>query len=282
MRVRIRNRADYVYEETVSFSPHVFRLFPKSDSFLRVVAGSFETNSNAVVRHRRDLFDNPIAHCFYPEKSDTLHCELTLLIEVEEHNAFDFLLDTRAVELPFDYTAREAQLLGPYLAAERVTLPFWNAPTGKAPTVDTLVDLNTAIYEALEYERREEGAARSPAETLAAGSAACRDLAVLLAAALRPLGLASRLASGFLCEFEADEEDRRAEGALHAWTEVFLPGAGWLGMDPTNGTFCSHHHITAAVGLAPDDVAPVLGSYFGDRRVPSRMDAKLEIKPCNP
>jgi transglutaminase-like putative cysteine protease len=280
MKLLIRNRADYVYEERVSFSPHIFRLFPKTDAYTRVDSCSFETNANAIVRHRRDLFDNPITHCFYPEHGDTLHCDVSLVVEVKERNPFDFLLENRATKLPFDYSAREAYLLAPYLDAEKVTLPFWKFPSGNAPTVDTLIDLNTAIFESLEYERREEGAARSPEETLAVGSAACRDFGVLLAAATRQIGLASRLASGFLCEFEEEEKDRKAEGALHAWTEVFLPGAGWLGMDPTNGTLCTHHHITAAVGLTPDDIAPVLGSYFGDRRVPSRMDAKLEMTPC--
>lgn len=280
MRVKIQNRSDYVYEEPVSFSPHVFRLFPKTDAYTKLEETSFKTNPDAVVRHRRDLFDNPVAHCFYPEESDTLHCDVTLLVELRERNAFDFLLENRAANVPFNYTAREAHLLDPYVVSEKVTLPFWKPPSGSAPTVDTLVDLNNAIHQSIEYERRDEGAARSPQVTLETGRAACRDFGVLLAAALRSLGLASRLASGFLCEFETDTGERKAEGALHAWTEVFLPGAGWIGLDPTNGTLCTHHHITAAVGLTPDDIAPVLGSYFGDRRVPSRMDAKLEMIPC--
>jgi transglutaminase-like putative cysteine protease len=281
LRVLIRNRTDYIYEEPVSFSPHLFRLFPKADSFLNVRSSTFETNETATVRHRRDLFDNPITHCFYPEPSNILHTEVRLEVLVRERNAFDFLLETEALEVPFDYSSRAAHFLAPYLNAESIELPFFSLPEKTAPTVSTLVEMNDAIFRNLEYERRDEGEARSPKETLSIGRASCRDFNVLLAAALRGLGLASRLASGFLCEFETAQEDRTAEGALHAWTEVFLPGAGWVGLDPTNGAFCNHNHITTAVGLTPQDVAPVRGHYYGDRRIPSRMEATLEMTQCN-
>ncbi len=281
MRVLIRNRTDYVYDEPVSFSPHLFRLFPKADSFLNVRSSIFETNATATVRHRRDLFDNPITHCFYPDPSDTLHTDVQLEVQVRERNAFDFLLESEALEVPFHYSARAAHFLAPYLHAESIDLPFFKLPETSAPTVATLVDMNDAIFQNLEYERRDEGAARPPEETLRLGRASCRDFNVLLAAALRGLGLASRLASGFLCEFEIAEKDRTAQGALHAWSEVFLPGAGWVGLDPTNGAFCNHNHITTAVGLTPEDVAPVRGSYYGDRTVPSHMDACLEIIQCD-
>jgi transglutaminase-like putative cysteine protease len=94
---------------------------------------------------------------------------------------------------------------------------------------------------------------------------------------LRGLGVATRLASGYLCEF--GDGEKVAEGSLHAWTEAYIPGAGWLGMDPTNGTFCDHHHLTAAVGLVPADIAPVLGNYYSKRPIPSTMNASLQIIP---
>src|SRR5690606_25617776 len=99
---------------------------------------------------------------------------------------------------------------------------------------------------------------------------------VLLADTLRRAGIAARLASGYLWE-EPSEAERRAEGALHAWTEAYLPGAGWVGLDPTNGVFCNHHHITAAVGLTPEDVEPISGHYYADRHVPSEMSVTLEL-----
>jgi hypothetical protein len=200
-----------------------------------------------------------------------------LLVSVTERNAFHFLLAPHAVEFPFTYRPEESRALQPYLhGASPLTLPFWSPKP--AATVPFLVGLNNAIHDELGYERREEGAAREPAETLALGSGACRDFAVLLAATLRGLGIASRLASGYLSEF--GEKNKRAEGALHAWTEAFLPGAGWTGLDPTNGTFCDHHHLTAAVGLTPEDVAPVSGNYYSKKHIPSQMAASLAMELC--
>jgi transglutaminase-like putative cysteine protease len=100
---------------------------------------------------------------------------------------------------------------------------------------------------------------------------------LLLAAGLRAQGLAARLASGYLWESVTDPAERKAEGALHAWTEVFLPGAGWVGMDPSNGVLADHHYVSVAVGITPDDIAPVKGLYFGDRMVPHTLQMSLEV-----
>ena len=100
---------------------------------------------------------------------------------------------------------------------------------------------------------------------------------MLLAAALRAQGLAARLVSGYLWESVSDPAERKADGSLHAWTEVFLPGAGWVGMDPSNGVFADHHYIAAAVGIAPADIAPVTGLYFGDRKVPHTLETTLDV-----
>ena len=112
-------------------------------------------------------------------------------------------------------------------------------------------------------------------ETLALGAGACRDFSVVLVDSIRSLGLAARFASGYLCEFGAAE--KKAEGSLHAWVETYLPGAGWIGLDPTNGTFCDHHHLTAAVGITPGDITPIDGSYYHSRPVPHEMSASLSI-----
>ena len=277
MKIEVRYRANYRYEREVSFSPHTFRLFPKTDHFVAAELIEFMTNRGADVQHRRDLFDNPIAFCFYPERGQDLHAELSMTLRLREKNAFHFLLAGHALNFPFRYEPEERRALAPYLRADgEVALPFWK-PEPK-PTLDTLLDLNEAIYKNIGYERREEGAARSPAETLAVGSGACRDFAVLLAETLRSSQIAARLASGYLCEF--GEKEKRAEGALHAWTEAFLPGAGWIGLDPTNGIFCNHNHITAAVGLTSSDIAPVTGSYYFKTQVASKMTTHLELRRC--
>jgi transglutaminase-like putative cysteine protease len=278
MKIQILYQAQYAYAEAVTFSPHLFRLFPKSEQHVRVLGSLFQTNADAVVNHRRDLFDNEIASCFYPEKSALLQANFNLELVIEPRNAFGFLVASHALDFPFRYQPAELRVLSPYLQdGRRIELPFWKPPQGTRPTVESLAELNDAIHQSLNYERREEGDPHSPEELLERGGGACRDFAVLLAEVLRGHGIATRLASGYLCEF--GDGEKVAEGALHAWTEAYIPGAGWLGMDPTNGTFCDHHHLTAAVGLTPADIAPVLGNYYSNRQIPSMMNASLQIIP---
>ena len=278
MKIEIRYASTYAYAERVTFSPHLFRLIPKVDRHLQVRRFDFHANRGAVVNWRRDLFDNEVASCFYPKPARNLTTRLRIRLEVGEKNAFGFLLDSHALHVPFLYQPAELRVLAPYLQSSAVpTLPFWSVPPTPEPTIDTLVALNSAIHKNIAYERREDGDARPAAETLALGRASCRDFAVLLVDALRGLGLAARHASGYLCEF--GEGEKRAEGALHAWVEVYLPGAGWVGLDPTNGTLCDHHHITAAVGLTTADIAPVVGSYFANHAVPHELSTSLEIIP---
>jgi hypothetical protein len=278
MKIRILYQTQYAYDETVTFSLHLFRLFPKAERHLRVLESSFQTNLGAAVNYQRDLFDNEIASCFYPEKSSLLQANFNLQLEVEERTAFGFLVAQRALELPFQYEPQERAVLAAYLErGAPIDLGFWKPPTRPQGTLETLISLNEAIHDNLGYERRDEGEPYPPAELLTRGGGSCRDFAPLLAETLRGLGLAARLVSGYLCEFGS--ADKVAEGALHAWTEVYLPGAGWLGMDPTNGTFCDHHHLTAAVGLTAADIAPVLGNYYHKTPVASHMTASLQIVP---
>ncbi|MDB6173089.1 MAG: Transglutaminase domain protein [Chthoniobacteraceae bacterium] len=276
MKIEILYQTQYAYAEPVSLSSHLYRLFPKADRDIVVRKVDFQTNIGAVIGFRRDLFDNEVASVFYPGKTALLGATLRLELEISEKNAFGFLLDTYALNLPFSYKPEEQAVLAPYCSsAAPIDLPFWKPPISPQPTVSVLVELNSAIHEHFAYERRDEGEARTPAETLALGSGACRDFSLLMAEVLRGMGLAARLASGYLCEF--GEGERRAEGALHAWIETYLPGAGWVGFDPTNGTLCNHNHITAAVGLTPADISPVLGRYFHDTHVPAQMHASLYL-----
>lgn len=280
MKIKVHYRADYHYESVVSFSPHTFRLFPRVDRFVKVLGVRFRTNRDADPQFRRDLFDNEIAFCFYPEKGQDLKSSLTLELELRTKNPFHFLLAPHALDFPFQYKPREAEALAPFLktqtASADASLPFWKPE--KKPLVSALVELNSAVHKNIQYERREEGEAREPAETLALGSGACRDYSVVMAETLRANGIATRLASGYLCEF--GRKNKRAEGALHAWIEAYLPGAGWVGFDPTNGTLCNQNHITAAVGLVPEDISPVTGSYYNKERVASTMEATLRLEKC--
>ena len=279
MRLSIRYEADYCYEEPASLSPHLVRVFPRTDLFVKVGKTKFHTHGSADVQWRRDLFDNLIAYCFYPENVKNLPFRLEIDLEVRERNPFHFLLDSRGLHVPCDYSLDERLLLAAFLEPTGdFSLPVPLAPGSPRPTVETLVTWTRWIHENLDYERRDEGDPFAPEETLRRGSGSCRDFGPLLAEVLRRNGVAARLASGFVWEGDKDPSERHAESSLHAWVEAYLPGAGWFGMDPTNGAFCDHHFITTAVGLRHGDIAPVAGTYYGKKHIGSTLAAKLEVR----
>ncbi len=280
MQLRIRYETIYSYERAVNFSPHHLRVIPRGDAFARLMQLNFEMQPEAMVRWSRDIFDNIVASLSFPNASETLELRMTADVEIAQKNPFDFILAPEAVELPFRYERELAFLLRRYSRRQSrgaIELPGWTAPTeqSRRGTVETLVNLTRTIHETITYERREEGPARSPAESVRRGRGACRDVAVLLAEILRGLGLAARIVSGYLRE--GDESIRRAERSFHAWTEVFLPGAGWIGLDPTNGILCDHNFIATAVGLRPAHVTPISGSFYHGERVPARMTSGVEL-----
>jgi len=280
VNVGIRYETIYRYDRAVRFSPHDVRLFPRTDRFLQITRLEFQTKPGTTVRFGRDVFDNVVASCFFDEPSEMLELRLALDVEATKKNPFDFVLSRRAVQMPFNYEEDIASIICAYCkrqTGESVSLPDWRPPSQESPreTVATLVELTKTLHRTISYERREEGAAQSPAETLRRQRGACRDTAVLLAELLRDLGLAARVVSGYLRE--TDQEVRRAEGSLHAWTEVFLPGAGWVGLDPTNGIFCNDNFIPAAVGLRPADITPISGSFYHRDRIPAEMKSRLEL-----
>jgi transglutaminase-like putative cysteine protease len=280
MKLGLRYQATYRYQEPVGFSPHEVRLFPRTDRFSRVRRLDFSATPKGTIRYSRDVFENIVASCYFPERAKELTFRLAINLDLDEKDPFHFILAPESVELPFEYPAGIGKLLEPYREARsrgELAVPGWKAPTKQNPrgTVSALVELNSRLHECIGYERREEGGALSPGETLRRGRGACRDVTVLLAEVLRRMGLAARLTSGYLRE--DDSATKRAEGSLHAWTEVYLPGAGWVGLDATNGVFCNHNFIAAAVGLTPADITPIAGVYYHDKPVPAEMTSKLEL-----
>ena len=277
MKLDVTYRAEYRYAKRVSLSPHIVRLFPRDALQASVVSRRFATNPAGSVHWRHDLYDNVVAQCFYPREEDRLIFEFDAQIAVEERNPFGFLLDSRALQWPVEYDARERAVLAPFMVSSGEAFPPPLRPMSGSETVGALVSMNQWIHANIAYERREEGVAHTPEETLRLRRGACRDTAVLLAAALRGRGFAARLVSGYLWESASNPSERKAENSLHAWAEVYLPGAGWVGMDPSNGVLADHHYLATAVGISPADIAPVCGLYFSDRGVPGALTASLRI-----
>jgi transglutaminase-like putative cysteine protease len=242
----------------------------------------------------RDCFNNVVAVVsFGAEKSAllTFHCRMAF--DVAEENPFDFILETRASKFPFSYDAREKSALGPYLEAEeaeRWRLLEWVREalgdlSASRETISLLTDLNLAIHQRIGYERRDEEGTQAPSETLERGCGSCRDMAELFVAMSRQLGLAARFVSGYL--YEPRHPDgvaafNVAAGSMHAWAEVYLPGAGWRGFDPTNGLLTDHHFLPAAVANRPDWVNPIQGRYFHTGGVASEMRVALSIDEVKP
>jgi transglutaminase-like putative cysteine protease len=285
MKLSIRYRATYVYEDEAGFSPHVVRLFPRTDFHVRVGDARFSAGGASAIQYRADLFGNLVAVCFFPGTHRRLAFSLDVDLEIRERDPFQFLLASHALTIPFAYEPGEARVLGPFLACGEGAhweMPEYFCCAEGAPTVGALVAWNAAAFEHIAYERREEGGPLPPGETLARGRGSCRDTAVLFAEVLRRHGIAARLVSGYLWEPEGGDPAKTRGGgnALHAWVEAYLPGAGWVGMDPTNGVFADHHRIVAAAGLLPEEIAPIEGRYYGDRAISSHLETSLEIDPA--
>jgi transglutaminase-like putative cysteine protease len=279
MKIKIQKESLYSYAEPVSFSPHHVRVFPRVDLFVKVEKVSFRTLPGADVQYRQDLFDNLIAYCFYLDRGMELPFSVELELEVKEKNPFHFLLESTGFIIPPEYKPDRLELLAPYLKPEGDTkLPEPLAPAGSRPTVETLVNFNHWIYENIAYESRPLGKPYTAAEVLKKGSGSCRDFAALLVEALRHNGVAARLASGFVWEGDKPEEEHRASSAMHLWVEACFPGAGWIGMDPTNGVLTDHHFVTTAVGRCHDDVSPVTGVYYSPKPVASELHTRLSVE----
>ncbi|MCX7713336.1 MAG: transglutaminase family protein [Chthoniobacterales bacterium] len=279
MKLRISYRANYSYQKPVSLSLHTLRIFPKKDIISNYSSFLFSPPKNTNPHFRKDIFDNDIAILFFPDLLTEMCIQLDVVFETPERNPFHFLLDSRALHIPPDYTPFELQILAPYLHTNSShPLPYPLLTEEKRPTVEALVTINRWMNSEIHYEPRQHGWPQNPLETLKLKKGSCRDIACLMADVLRRNKIASRLVSGYLWEEDRPNHQKVAQGALHAWVEAYLPGAGWIGLDPTNGVFSDHHCIPCAVGLLPEDVSPVSGNYYSPEPVHSQMNLSIQVQ----
>jgi transglutaminase-like putative cysteine protease len=234
---------------------------------VRIESATLTIMPTAALRWHRDVEDNSVAIATFDTPASQLAIESDVVIQQFNAAPLDFLVDAQAVDYPFAYAAEDQPVLFPYMDASRGSggdpLTAWVdavwSPGERIQTYALLQRLCVSIHERIAYRVREEPGVQDAAETLALGTGSCRDSAALFIAAARYLGLAARFVSGYL---EA-EPSALNYGATHAWAEVYLPGAGWKGFDPSIGQMAGAQHIPVAVARLPESVPPVAGTFLG-------------------
>jgi uncharacterized protein (DUF2126 family)/transglutaminase-like putative cysteine protease len=275
-RVALNHKTRYLYGKPVWLSPHVVRLRPAPHCRTPVVSYSLKvTPAEHFINWQQDPYSNRLARLVFPKKSAELSFEVDLVADMTVTNPFDFFLDKYAEEYPFQYDAILSKELFPYLQTQsggpRFEELVRRLRRETIRTVDYLVELNQQVQQQIKYLIRVEPGIQTPEETLALGSGSCRDSAWLLVQLLRHLGLGARFVSGYLIQLVPDIKPLEGPGGtnvditdLHAWAEVYLPGAGWIGFDPTSGLLAGEGHIPLACSADPVAAAAISGFFSVD------------------
>jgi transglutaminase-like putative cysteine protease len=277
MHFTIMHRTHYRYSSPVILSPHRLRFYPRDDGAQRVIEHQLEISPPPLGRNEHlDLEGNRVTQIWFEEAVDHLEIEVSMQIETLRSNAFDFILAPEAAVLPIDH---EHDLICARAYLERIepddAVTAFAAELSLAVKRDTLsfLDrLNRQIFAEFTQTHRHTGAPQSPAFTLQSRQGACRDLAVLFVDCCRAEGIAARFASGYQ---KGNLQSERRD--LHAWPEVYLPGAGWRGFDPTHGEAVADTHVTIAAAAHSRDTMPVSGVFSG-KDVSSTLDYTVEIQ----
>jgi uncharacterized protein (DUF2126 family)/transglutaminase-like putative cysteine protease len=278
IRVALNHVTQYTYDRRVALDPHVVRLRPAPHSRTDITAYSLRvTPEKHFLNWQQDPFGNWQARLVFPDSSThELKVEVDLIADLTEINPFDFFVEEYASKIPFVYEPALKRELRPYL--EKVeTGPRFEQLMGHVrddivrsgrPSIDVLVDINQLIQRSLRYDIRMDPGVFTPEETLERGHGSCRDFAWLLVNVLRDLGLAARFVSGYSIQLKADVKPVEGPAGvsedstdLHAWAEVYLPGAGFVGFDATSGLACGAGHIPLACTAEPGTAAPIAGAY---------------------
>ena len=275
IRVALHHKTRYRYDRAVNLSPHEVRLRPAAHARTPVLAYSLTVEpASHFLNWQQDPYGNHIARLVFPEPSDVLDITVDLITDMTVINPFDFFVEQYAEQFPFAYPDALRGELAPYLQVAPAgllqsawiadaTAALLPAPCGIA---DFLVAVNQRLQADIGYLVRMEPGVQEPEATLTLRSGSCRDTSWLLVQMLRRMGLAARFVSGYLIQLVADVKSLDGpSGAaadftdLHAWVEVYVPGAGWIGLDPTSGMLAGEGHIPLACTATPASAAPISG-----------------------
>ncbi|QKF78932.1 DUF2126 domain-containing protein [Arcobacter defluvii] len=258
LKVVISHKTHYKYDRKISLSPHIIRLRPAPHSRTPIEAYSLKIKpENHFLNWQQDPFGNYLARLVFPEKTDEFCIDVEIIADMITINPFDFFVEDSAKNYPFEYKKDLKKELKPYLKIEeknKILKDFINSIDKKEkPIIDFLVEVNQKINQHLNYTVRLEPGVQTCKTTLEKKLGSCRDFAWLFVQVLRHLGLASRFVSGYLVQLTADVKSLDGPSGpeadftdLHAWTEVYVPGAGWIGLDSTSGLFAGEGHIPLA------------------------------------
>jgi len=273
IRVAVRHKTEYRYDRPVRLHPHVIRLRPAPHSRTPIESYSLQIQpEDHFVNWQQDPFGNHLARYVFPEKTRVFSIEVELIADMIVINPFDFFLEEHAEQYPFEYGPQLTRDLTPYLEVRESGphLMRWleAVPRNeKKPLVNFLVELNQRLQSDISYVVRMEPGVQTCEDTLGLGSGSCRDSAWVLVQICRHLGLAARFVSGYLVQLAADEKSLDGPSGpeedftdLHAWAEVYLPGAGWVGFDATSGLLAGEGHIPLACTPDPSSAAAVTGA----------------------
>ena len=291
----VHHITSYHYDRPVRFGEHSLMMRPRDSHDLRMIEASLAISPSASTRWTHDVFGNSVARIHFEEPSDRLDIESTIKIEHYGLPEPDFsTLEDYAATLPFPYSNEEIADLGRCSErhytdpAHRIT--EWSRSfltNGSNGTAETLLAMNKGVRERFIYETREAHGTQTPSETLDRGVGSCRDLALFFMEAVRSLGLGARFVSGYLYDPAMDEAlkdpalpagaDLQGAGATHAWVQVYLPGAGWVEFDPTNGIAGGANLIRVAVARDPAQASPVSGSYYGPSEAFQSLSISVQV-----
>ena len=271
IRVALTHTTTYTYERPVSLGPQTVRLRPAPHARTPIVSYALRVEPDGhFLNWQQDPFSNYAARLVFPKPTDRFAVAVEVVADMVAINPFDFFVDEAAERYPFEYADDEAADLRPFLRTEPPgpQLAKYLETIDRAPrkTTQFLVAVNQRLSEEIDYTIRMEPGVQTPEETLDSRRGSCRDSAWLLVQILRHLGIAARFASGYLIQLKSDQESLDGPSGpdadftdLHAWTEAYLPGAGWIGLDPTSGLFAAEGHIPLACTPSPSSAAPISG-----------------------
>ena len=286
IRVALNHVTEYSYDRPVEFLPHVVRLRPAPHCRTPIVSYSLRvTPEDHFLNWQQDPYGNYLARYVFPKRGRKLRVEVDLVAEMAAINPFNFFIEEYAEHSPFAYEDVTLRELAPYLIKTEpgplLKKLIEEVRKKDLRTIDYLVGINQTIQGMIQYVIRMEPGVQSPEETLEACKGSCRDSAWLQVNLLRHLGFATRFVSGYLIQLTADEKSLDGPSGptsdftdLHAWTEVYLPGAGWVGFDATSGLAAGEGHIPLACSAEPVSAAAISGSFNYDKD-PAKEDDEL-------